>query len=32
MKQIFHEIVMETEGQGLYNFTNKTLNWLKKQQ
>ena len=22
---------METKGQGLYNFTNKTLNWLNKQ-
>ena len=31
MKQIFSEITMETKGQGLYNFTNKTLNWLDKQ-
>jgi len=31
MKQIFSEILMETKGQGLYNFTDKTLNWLKKQ-
>ena len=31
MKQIFSEISMETKGQGLYNFTNKTLNWLNKQ-
>ena len=31
MKQIFSEITMETKGQGLYNFTNKTLNWLNKQ-
>ncbi len=31
MKQIFSEIIMETKGQGLYNFTNKTLNWLNKQ-
>ena len=22
---------METKGQGLYNFTNKTLNWLNEQ-
>ena len=31
MKQVFSEITMETQGQGLYNFTNKTLNWLNKQ-
>ena len=31
MKQIFSEISMETKGQGLYNFTNKTLNWINKQ-
>ena len=31
MKQIFSEITMETKGQGLYNFTAKTLNWLNKQ-
>jgi len=31
MKQIFSEIIMETKGQGLYNFTNKTLSWLNKQ-
>jgi len=31
MKQIFSEITIETKGQGLYNFTNKTLNWLNKQ-
>jgi len=31
MKQIFSEITMETKGQGLYNFTNKTLNWLNEQ-
>ena len=31
MKQVFSEITMETKGQGLYNFTNKTLNWLDKQ-
>ena len=31
MKQIFSEITMETKGQGLYNFTDKTLNWLNKQ-
>ena len=31
MKQVFSEITMETKEQGLYNFTNKTLNWLNKQ-
>ena len=31
MKQIFSEIRMETKGQGLYNFTDKTLNWINKQ-
>jgi len=31
MKQIFSEITMETKGQGLYNFTNKTLDWLNNQ-
>tara|TARA_B100001996_G_C18499376_1_gene530893 strand:- start:93 stop:512 length:420 start_codon:yes stop_codon:yes gene_type:complete len=31
MKQFFSEIIMETKGQGLYNFTEKTLNWLNKQ-
>ena len=31
MKQIFYEITMETKGQGLYNFTDKTLNWINKQ-
>ena len=31
MKQIFSEIIMKTKGQGLYNFTDKTLNWLNKQ-
>ena len=31
MIQVFSEITMETKGQGLYNFTNKTLSWLNKQ-
>ena len=31
MKQIFAEIIMKTKGQGLYNFTDKTLNWLDQQ-
>ena len=30
MKQIFSDIVIETKGQGLYDFTDKTLNWLNK--
>ena len=31
MKQSFHEIKINTEGQGLYDFTQKTILWLKKQ-
>ena len=31
MQQIFHEIKIKTQGQGLYNFTDQTLNWLNKQ-
>ena len=31
MDQIFHEIKINTEGQGLYDFTNKTILWLKNQ-
>ena len=31
MQQIFHEIRIRTKGQGLYNFTEQTLDWLKKQ-
>ena len=31
MQQIFYEIKIKTKGQGLYNFTEQTLNWLKKQ-
>ena len=31
MKQIFSEITMETKGQGFYNFTERTLDWLDKQ-
>jgi len=30
MKQIFSDIIIETKGQGLYDFTDKTLNWLNK--
>ena len=31
MQQIFHEIKIITKGQGLYNFTEQTLDLLKKQ-
>ena len=31
MKQIFHEIKINTNGQGLYDFTNQTMSWLNKQ-
>ena len=31
MQQIFHEIKIQTKGQGLYNFTEQTLNFVKKQ-
>jgi len=31
MKQLFHEIKINTTGQGLYDFTKKTLLWVKKQ-
>ena len=31
MDQIFHEIKINTKGQGLYDFTNETVSWLNKQ-
>ena len=31
MKQVFHEITIKTTGQGLYDFTKKTICWLEKQ-
>ncbi len=31
MRQIFHEIEIKTKGQGLYNFTNQTIEWVNKQ-
>ena len=31
MKQLFHEIKINTKGQGLYDFTNKTISWLNAQ-
>jgi len=32
MKQLFHEIKINTKGQGFYDFTSKTLSWLKEQE
>ena len=32
MKQLFHEIKINTEGQGFYDFTPRTLSWLNKQE
>ena len=32
MQQAFHEIKINTKGQGLYDFTSKTLVWLKAQE
>ena len=32
MKQLFHEIKINTNGQGLYDFTSKTEGWLQKQE
>ena len=31
MQQIFHEIKISTNGQGLYDFTNKTISWIDEQ-
>jgi secondary thiamine-phosphate synthase enzyme len=31
MQQIFDEITIKTNGQGFYNFTENTLDWLSKQ-
>ena len=31
MKQLFHEIKINTKGQGLYDFTTETVSWLNKQ-
>ena len=31
MKQAFHEIQINTKGQGLYDFTKKTISWLSSQ-
>ena len=32
MKQVFNEIKVNTKGQGLYEFTEKTIEWLSNQQ
>ena len=29
--QIFYELIVKTKGQGLYGFTKKTSDWVKKQ-
>ena len=31
MQQVFEEIKVKTNGQGFYNFTERTLDWLDKQ-
>ena len=31
MQQVFHEIKINTTGQGLYDFTKKTVSWLNSQ-
>ena len=31
MQQVFEEIKINTQGQGFYNFTENTLNWIDKQ-
>tara|TARA_B100001540_G_C15444997_1_gene478462 strand:+ start:117 stop:536 length:420 start_codon:yes stop_codon:yes gene_type:complete len=31
MQQVFHEIKLNTNGQGLYDFTDRTCDWLNKQ-
>ena len=32
MKQLFYEMELKTNGQGFYDFTTKTLEWLNKQE
>ena len=31
MQQVFHEIALKTKGQGFYDFTKKTKDWLNNQ-
>ena len=30
--QIFYELIVKTKGQGLYDFTKETIDWVKKQE
>ena len=32
MQQLFHEIKINTKGQGLYDFTSKTTSWIDEQE
>ena len=32
MRQLFHEITINTKGQGLYDFTPETESWINKQE
>lgn len=29
--QVFYELIVKTKGQGLYDFTKETIDWVKKQ-
>ena len=31
MQQVFEEIKINTKGQGFYNFTENTFDWINKQ-
>ena len=31
MEQLFHDIIIKTNGRGFYDFTEKTLSWLQRQ-
>ena len=31
MQQVFHKITLKTKGQGFYDFTKKTMDWLNNQ-
>ena len=31
MQQLFHEIKLNTKGQGFYDFTDKTISWINGQ-
>ena len=31
MEQVFHDIIVTTNGRGFHDFTEKTLSWLQKQ-